>query len=198
MHCIHQETVTSNPSVIRTFKRRECLPMIQHLLWQIDSGMVRTLTFQERGAVITLGFWSTGDIIGYPLAGIDPYEIECLSNVQLHRIQASSAVMEHIMADHIHQSQFLLMSRQGMIRDRLQGLLKWLLNRFGTQSKLGCSMPNQLTHQDIAEAIGTTRATATKLIGELEEDGLLQWSRERILLPYSVYQAGEPIQARHG
>ena len=35
--------------VIREFKRRECLPMIQPLLWQIDTGMVRSFTFHEDG-----------------------------------------------------------------------------------------------------------------------------------------------------
>jgi hypothetical protein len=50
------------------FKRRDSLPLSKTVLWQIESGAVRTLTFTEGGTIIPLGFWGIGDIVGQPLS----------------------------------------------------------------------------------------------------------------------------------
>ena len=44
-------------------------------------------------------------------------------------------------------------------------------------------MPNYLTHEDIAHLIGSSRQTVTTLVNELEQEGYLQFSRKRILVP---------------
>lgn len=44
-------------------------------------------------------------------------------------------------------------------------------------------MPNYLTHEDIAHLIGSSRQTVTTLVNELEQEGCLQFSRKRILIP---------------
>ncbi|PZD70156.1 Regulatory protein CysR [Acaryochloris thomasi RCC1774] len=67
--------------ILREFKRREFLPMIQNLLWKIDGGLVRAQTLHEDGMILALGLWGAGDIVGHPPAGVEPYQIECLSIV---------------------------------------------------------------------------------------------------------------------
>ncbi len=44
-------------------------------------------------------------------------------------------------------------------------------------------LPNFLTHEDIAHLIGSSRQTVTTLINELEMEGLLQFSRQELLIP---------------
>jgi CRP/FNR family transcriptional regulator, cyclic AMP receptor protein len=44
-------------------------------------------------------------------------------------------------------------------------------------------MDNFLTHDDIAKLIGSARQTVTTFINQLEEEGLLKFSRKKILIP---------------
>jgi len=49
------------------FNRRDKIPPRSDVLWLIQHGAVRTLTWSEEGTAITLGYWGPGDIVGYPL-----------------------------------------------------------------------------------------------------------------------------------
>ena len=50
----------------------------------------------------------------------------------------------------------------------------------GENTPEGFCIPNYLTHEDIANLIGSTRQTVTTMINELEADGVLQYSRHQI------------------
>ena len=42
------------------------------------------------------------------------------------------------------------------------------------------TIPNYLTHEDIAQLIGSSRQTVTTLINELDEEQLLSFNRQQI------------------
>jgi CRP/FNR family transcriptional regulator len=44
----------------------------------------------------------------------------------------------------------------------------------------GITIDLRLSHQAIAEAIGSTRVTITRLLGDLRQEGLLQIDRKKI------------------
>ncbi len=46
----------------RLFTRREVIPPRNDVLWRIERGAVRTLTWSEDGAFITLGYWGVREI----------------------------------------------------------------------------------------------------------------------------------------
>ena len=180
MYVTHQQETSP---IVREFKRRECLPMIQNLFWQIDRGMVRSFTWHEDGGITTLGLWGTGDIVGYPFVGIEPYHIECLSNVRAHRLQIDDGLaLDEALWSHIHQSQAFLTMHYGSVQTRFRTFLTWLAERFGQQSGEEYFIPIPLTHQDIAEVIGSTRVTVTRLIGKLEREDTLSWSKKGCVL----------------
>ena len=125
MYVTHQQETSS---IVREFKRREHLPMIQNLFWQIDRGIARSFTLHEDGDITTLGLWGTRDIIGYPFAGIEPYHIECLSNVRAHRLQIDDGLaLDEAMWCHIQQSQVLLTMHHGSVQTRFRTGLSALL-----------------------------------------------------------------------
>ncbi|MGL5795815.1 MAG: hypothetical protein ACRC06_15735, partial [Waterburya sp.] len=64
------------------FQAGEELPKEKDNLWLITNGVVKTHTVSEGGALITLGFWGEGDVIGKSLSNVDPYIIKCISDVQ--------------------------------------------------------------------------------------------------------------------
>ena len=154
--------------------------MLQDLLWKVDSGLVRTYTFDEEGTIATLGLWGPGDVMGYPLATVEPYHIECLSKVQVHRLQVDQyQALEQALWSHLSQGQALIKIRQGSIRDRLEQFLAWLTGKFGKSCQNGYHIPFKLTHQDIAEAVDTSRVTITRSLGTLEAEESIRWSHNQ-------------------
>ena len=63
---------------------------------------------------------------------------------------------------------------------RLVSFLLVLCRDFGVPSSQGITIDLKLSHQAIAEAIGSTRVTITRLLGDLRSAGLLEIERKRI------------------
>ena len=55
-----------------------------------------------------------------------------------------------------------------------------LCRDFGVPDQLGITIDLRLSHQAIAEAIGSTRVTITRLLGDLRQSGLVQIDRKKI------------------
>jgi len=172
---------------VRTFKRREHLPLRENSLWQIEAGAVRTYTLTEDGTVISLGFWGLGDIVGRPLACIQPYEVKCLTDVMVRALQFDQCDhLNQVLLSHLHQTQALLRLRSGQIYQRLQQFLDWLADKFGHESEQGQLIQLRLTHQDIADVLGTTRVTVTRLLSQFEQEGRISWIKQHLFLPRSL------------
>ncbi|MGI0479931.1 global nitrogen regulator NtcA [Geminocystis sp. CENA526] len=63
---------------------------------------------------------------------------------------------------------------------RLVSFLLILCRDFGIPSLNGVTIDLKLSHQAIAEAIGSTRVTVTRLLGELRQDGLISITKKKI------------------
>ena len=167
-----------------TFSRCDLMPLQTNILWQIERGVVRTLTWNEEGTTITLGYWGAGDVVGQPLCSIQPYKIECLTSVEASYIpqhqwtQVLDAIFQHIQ----QVEELLCIVRQERIQLRLLQLLIWLARKFGRSVEQGQLVDLRLTHQDIAEAIGTTRVTVTRLLKRFEQEGIIHRSRRHFTL----------------
>ncbi|MBN3871853.1 Crp/Fnr family transcriptional regulator [Nostoc sp. JL33] len=193
---IYSTSPTSNSSAVsnssafsgqlpqQIFTRREVIPLQNDVLWRIEHGAVRTLTWSEDGTFITLGYWGLGDLIGSPLSRVKPYQIQCLTGVEL------SIVPPHLwhqdinaLLSHIQQAEDLLsIVHRKPISLRLWQFLVWLSEKFGRDVDKGKLIDLNVTHQDIAEVLNTTRVTVTRLLQQLEEEGTLLRHKRRIIL----------------
>ena len=63
---------------------------------------------------------------------------------------------------------------------RLVSFLLELCRDFGVPGTEGITIDLRLSHQAIAEAIGSTRVTITRLLGDLRNAGLVQIDRKKI------------------
>ncbi len=63
---------------------------------------------------------------------------------------------------------------------RLVSFLLVLCRDFGVPDQKGITIDLKLSHQAIAEAIGSTRVTITRLLGDLRNSGLLNIERKKI------------------
>ena len=173
----------SEHQIQQAFKKREYIPLDEGILWQIEVGVVRTLTLAEDGTIIPLGFWGVGEVIGQPLACIQPYQIECLTEVKAIALRLDEFWDLHqIMLSHIHQMQELFRVRHGLIQQRLLQFLDWLANKFGFRADQGRLIPLRLTHQDLADVLGTTRVTITKSLQQLQQQKIISLGKHQIIL----------------
>lgn len=177
------ELSPSGIAALQAFKRRDCLPLHETSLWHIEAGAVRTLTFTEDGAIIPLGFWGAGDMVGSLISRIQPYQIECLTDVKAIAIAPDQCKsLNQVLLNHIQQMEELLRIRNGQVQQRLLQLLDWLAKRFGHENDRGRQIEIRLTHQDMADVIGTTRVTITRLMGLFEREGIIDCSGQYCVL----------------
>ncbi|WP_071188991.1 Crp/Fnr family transcriptional regulator [Trichormus sp. NMC-1] len=166
------------------FTRRTVIPFRKDVLWRIERGIVRTLTWSEDGTSITLGYWGLGDIVGYPLSTVNPYQIECLTSVE------ASILPPHLWHEdinallcHIQQAEELLtILHRKPTSIKLWQFLVWLSEKFGRDLEQGKLIDLNVTHQDISEVLNTTRVTITRLLQKFEEEGKILRHKRSIVL----------------
>ncbi|BAZ15907.1 Crp/Fnr family transcriptional regulator [Calothrix sp. NIES-4071] len=183
-------TNTTNPNSStsglqqRLFTRRETIPARNDVLWKIERGAVRTLTWSEDGTFITLGYWGPGDLIGYPLSRVKPYQIECLTSVEVSVVPPQLWHQDiNSFLSHIQQAEELLsIVHRKPISLRLWQFLVWLSEKFGRDVEQGKLIDLNVTHQEMAEVLNTTRVTVTRLLQQFEEENTLIRHKRRIIL----------------
>ncbi len=167
------------------FKRRVLIPLRQDCLWKIETGVVRTLTWREDGTVITLGLWGPGDIVGKILSHTDPYQIECMTEVQasvLPREKWGQAIDAFILQIQRCGELMEILHNSRQADYSILQLFNWLAKRFGQDVEQGQLINLRLTHQEIGEIIGLNRVTVTRLLNNFEKQGVIQKKHSRFIL----------------
>lgn len=170
----------------RTFAPSELIPIESDFFWVLQQGVVQTCTWTEEGSPITLGYWGSGDLVGQPLSLVYPYQVKCLTTVKaksVSLIESNNAIDS--IHRHIQQTEELLyIMRSEKMYQRLRKALIWLATKFSTELEIGQLIDLRITHQDLAEIIGATRVTVTKLINQLEQEGFLSRPERNTIVLY--------------
>lgn len=174
----------ASPLTQRVFSRRDLIPPRQDVLWRIDRGAVRTVTWSEQGTFITLGYWGTGDVVGHSLSRVKPYQIECLTSVEMSILQTEQWYQAlDAMLVHIQQAEELLsIVHRKPVSLRLWQFLVWLSQKFGCDIEQGRLIDLGLTHQEMAEVINTTRVSVTRMLQQFEDEGMLLRHQRRLII----------------
>jgi CRP-like cAMP-binding protein len=157
------------------FSPRSLLPLRQNSLWKIETGVVRTITWLDDDTIAATGLWGPGDIVGKALSKMEPYQLECLTKVEVSLMPVSRLHQEtEALLNHMQQiEEFSLIRSYRKIDAMVIKLLSWLAKKFGREVETGHLIDLRLTHQDIAEMLGTTRVTITRTLSQFEQQGLI-------------------------
>jgi CRP-like cAMP-binding protein len=185
--------VSSSLTSALAFKQGDILPPSVDNLWRIDTGFVRTLTWNDEGDLITLGVWGDGDIVGRPLSQIKPFQMECLTAVEVQALSPTQSNIQDAMYFQIRcMEEFLSIIGYKRAPLRLLKFLQWLASRFGRDVDQGRMLDLRLTHQLLADITGITRVTATRLLKQFEQEGrLTRLKKHRILLKEALWQQND-------
>ncbi|MEM9157368.1 MAG: Crp/Fnr family transcriptional regulator, partial [Cyanobacteria bacterium P01_F01_bin.33] len=106
--------------------------------------------------------------------------VECLCTVRARPVASEEGFSPDILRDRLYQHEFMHhLLFDPSTEERLLKFFYWLVERFGQVNSGKAILPVKLTHQDLAEFVGSTRVTVTRLLGQLEKRGKIQWSDRR-------------------
>lgn len=178
------------------YRKSEEISIIPQGLWQVERGMVQVSTLCCNGDEVTLGWVGTGNYFGqywFPSLNFNqsltlPKLNLCISYrgisdvylkwYNISEVETNPALAQAILpqlAKRLQQTERLLaMGGHKRVEDRLHQLLLLLKQEMGQSVAQGTRLSYRLTHQHLANTIGTTRVTVTRLLGKLQQEGSIE------------------------
>ncbi|THF76071.1 Crp/Fnr family transcriptional regulator [Cohnella fermenti] len=164
----------------------------------IRNGLVKTYKTDENGHEQIVSFLKSGDM--FPHTGFfnqNPYPAtaETIAETNLlaipvrqfeHLMTSTPSIaikMMRVMGDKIRELQERLQVLSGQdVKHRVLIFLLQLADHHGVWrgSKITINLP--MTHQELANSIGTTRETINRLLNQMHKDGILEVHRNRIVI----------------
>jgi len=178
---------------LSSFHAGQTIPLNSRAIWVVCRGVVQLSTLYQSGDEALLGLAGPSMPFGLPLTLIDPYQAIALSDVDLMgltlaEIEQSATLAQEIgrhTVRRLRQTEAMLaMAGYRRVEDRLRQLLLLLQMEVGQPVAGGTRLSVRLTHQHLASAIGTTRVTVTRLLGQLRNEGrLIVDANRHLILP---------------
>lgn len=155
---------------VKTFNRGEKIYLDFDILYLIKQGGVKISTYDLSGKIIVLGYWGKRDIVGQSLTQIDPYEIECLTFVEVECVpyQDWHIVTKEIRNCYQDAQKLLYVLRQSTVEGKLLELLVYLGQKFGSVQENGKVILLPLSHRALADFLGVTRVSITRSMNTLQ------------------------------
>jgi CRP-like cAMP-binding protein len=182
---------------LQPYKSGQPIRMLADEILVVCRGVVQIGTLYDSGDEALLGLVCPSMPFGLPLASIRPYQAAALTDVDLMRLTLTEIEQSPVLAQSLFRQlsrrlqqteSILAMVGYRRVEDRLRHLLLLLKDELGVPLA-GNTRPNtrlsvRLTHQQLANAIGTTRVTVTRLLTQLQAEGWLMVDGTRhIVLP---------------
>ncbi|MEQ8755122.1 MAG: Crp/Fnr family transcriptional regulator [Coleofasciculus sp. G1-WW12-02] len=173
------------------YAKGDKIPLIAQGVWQVSLGVVQLSTLCQNGEEVWLGWAEPSMFFGRWFSLLSAYQAIALSDVHLiwfslEEINDSPRLAQVILPQVIHrirQSEALLaIAGQRRVEDRLQHLLLLMQQEMGQPVPEGTRLKIRLTHQNLANAIGTTRVTVTRLLNKLKNQGKISFDSNRHII----------------
>jgi CRP-like cAMP-binding protein len=177
------------------YDRGENIPLVEQGVWQVYRGMVQLSQLSANGDEVLLGWAQPSGFFGLWLTHLNSYQAKALSDLYLRwyalsEIETSPHLTHLVLAQvvrRIRQTEALLaIAGVRRVEDRLQELLQLLKQEMGQPITGGTRLMARLTHQNLANAIGTTRVTVTRLLGEFQRQGYISLDSDRHLIVHNL------------
>ena len=180
--------------------RSRAIPKGRPLLYQgeiptmgffVKSGIVKMYNITSQGEEKIVGYESSGSLLPlewlFDRAPVSLYYYDTFTECELYRI-SKEELIEAVNRDHrlaltllersfsmyIGATIHLHALEQSKARNKLLYIFQYLVLRFGkTVDKSHSSIDLRLTHQEIANLIGTSRETTSSEIGKLTKEGVV-------------------------
>lgn len=167
------------------------IPMVSQGVWQVCQGIVQLSTLYPNGEEAWLGWAEPSTFFGNWFSLLQTYQATALCDVyltwfSLAEIHSSPRLAQTILPQMVRRMRqveaLLAISGQRRVEERLQNLLLLMKREIGQPVEGGTRLGVRLTHQNLANAIGTTRVTVTRLLSKLKGEGAIIIDRDRHII----------------
>lgn len=176
---------------LRTFASGQSIPLGSETIWLVYRGVVLLNTDYDNGDESLLGLVTPYQPFGRPLSQVSPYQAIALTPVDVfgmpwQDVERSSDLAWDLlngMNRRLQQSERLLaLMGQRRVEDRLRQFLQMLQEDLSQPLPQGDRLRIRLTHQHLANALGTTRVTITRILGQLRRENWLAFDDDRHII----------------
>ncbi|MGF1587825.1 MAG: Crp/Fnr family transcriptional regulator [Pleurocapsa sp.] len=173
---------------LHQYQKGDEISVLDSGIWQVYRGVVQLSRVQPDGTEIISGWVTANGIFGNIVDNSVLYRAVALGDVYAKRYSSLDAVRYPSLArqflaqfsDRLVKSQQLLaIIAIRRVEERLIQLLLMLKQEIGQTVTDGVRLQVRFTHQHLAEAIHTTRVTITRILGDLQNQGLIYFDDER-------------------
>lgn len=171
-----------------SLQRGQILPLYPQKIWCVNQGVLQLQTHGADGTNRVLGWLQEGQFWGTRFTQLQNIEAIAFTDCLLqqhaeHQLNTLQSVLLAQTIQRLQQTEYLLaIAGLKRIEDRLITLIFLLIQDmgqpFGNYHRIRC----RFTHQNLANVIGTTRVTITRLLKDFQQQGWLNFDGDRHLL----------------
>lgn len=176
---------------LHKYSKGETIFLNPLIIFYVCQGLVKLSTYCETGEEVLIGLATAGMVFGSSLTSLNIYQATAFSDIDLVSIYSaeipSSPTLSHILLPKMNQrlqqtESFLAISGRRRVQERLQHLLQLLKQEVGEAVPEGTRLSVRFTHEDFASACCTTRVTITRLLGKLQEEGIISFDLKKHMI----------------
>lgn len=180
---------------LQQYAKGDEIPVSNSEIWQVYRGVVQLSKVLEDGTEVVLGWVTADGAFGNYLDDSLAYRAVALSNIYVKQYFSRDVIGNPLLArqffaqfsDRLIKSQQLLsIVAVKSVEERLKQLLIVLKQQMGQSVDDGVRLQVRFTHQHLAEILNTTRVTVTRILGNLQERGLIYFDRDRHIIITSL------------
>jgi CRP/FNR family cyclic AMP-dependent transcriptional regulator len=187
--------------LVRSYRKNQLIFLEEdtgHYMYIVIAGKVKVTKATDSGKESLLAIHQTGDFFG-EMALLDgktsPATVSAMEDCKL--VSISSADFHGLLMHNervVRQIIQVLCTRLRQAWAQLQGLsystaearirggLLQLSRRHGVVDSRGVIINLKITHQELAEMVGTARETVTRTLASLQKEGIIQLDQRRIIV----------------
>lgn len=186
-----QLEVQYREQTVHCYQSGQMIPIEKQEIWVVCRGVVLLSTIYPTGEEALLGLVGPSAPFGLPFTQVQPYQAIALSTVDVisfswDDLERSPGLAQDLfrgLSRRLQQTEMMLaLLGQRRVEDRLRQFLLMLRQEVGQPAESGMRLTVRLTHQHLANALGTTRVTVTRLLGQLRKEGWLTIDENRHII----------------
>ena len=159
------------------------IPWLKGRIWIVVKGLIKLRAPRSDGDESILGFVGPNQVFGEAFSLIDDCSPFALVDCELLHFTSEEisnspplalAILESLSLRHRSTELNLTVLLEKTAEERVKAFLELIATDFGKPVEEGLMIDFSITHQDIANAVGLTRVTITRILSQLKKTGWLR------------------------
>ena len=177
--------------ILQQYQRGDEISVLDLGIWQVYRGVVQLSRIQQDGNEVISGWIAASGVFGNLGDCEAPCRAVALGDVYIKYYSAQDTLGDPSLSRHflaqfsnrlVKSQQLLTIIAISRVEERLRSLLSMLKQEIGQSVEDGVRLQVRFTHQHLAESIHTTRVTITRILGDLQSQGLIYFDSDRHLV----------------